>query len=167
MKRFTLLIGTLLMVASCNDEVTGLGPPSDPATETFAPSLGVNISQMTRFPEGVYVSDLIIGSGDEVVLRTDTVWVTYAGYLKDGKLIDSGTNVKFEPGSVIAGLRAGLLGMRVGGRRKLVIPSELAYGGVSRKDPSTGKILIPRQSTLVFDVDLLRLHTAPDPATTP
>jgi len=90
---------------------------------------------------------------------TDTVWVNYAGYLKDGKLFDSGTNVKFIPAQLVPGFRTGMVGMKVGGRRKIVIPSELGYGGVSRRDPVTGKITIPRQSTLIFDIDLLNLHT--------
>ncbi len=162
MKRYVFLLGALL-AAGCNDDITGLGPPSDPATETFALSLGVNISEMTKLPGGVYISDAIIGTGDEVVAATDTVWATYAGFLKDATLFDSGINVKFQTATIIRGLQIGLQGMKVGGRRKVVIPSELGYGRISREGPD-GKILIPRQSTLIFDIDLLRLHTpAPDP----
>lgn len=166
MKRSVILLASLLAAASCNNQITGLGPPSDPATETFAPSLNVNISQMTKLEGGTYIKDLVVGTGpDSVKATTDTVWVTYSGRLKDGKLFDSGTNSKFQPALLIAGFRAGLIDMRVGGKRQFVIPSSQGYGEVSRRDPSTGKISIPRQSTLVFEVELLKLHTPPPPTT--
>ena len=85
------------------------------------------------------------------------MWVTYAGYLKDGKLFDSGANAKFVPATLVTGFREGMVGMKEGGRRKIVIPSELGYGGVSLRD-ADNKIKIPRQSTLIFDIDLLKLH---------
>lgn len=149
----------LMAAIACNDEITGLEPPSNPATETFATSLNVNIAQMTKLPNGVYIQDITVGTGAEVVAKTDTVWVNYAGFLKDGKLFDSGTNTKFEPASLIKGLSSGMMGMKVGGERLVVIPSELGYGGTTKRDFS-GKILIPRQSTLVFKVTLIKLHTA-------
>lgn len=163
MKR--ILVLSALAALACNDEVTGLGPPSDPTTETFATSLGVNLSQFQQTPTGVFYRDLSIGTGAEVVAATDTVWVTYAVFLKDGKLVDSGNNSRFVPSGLIAGFRQGIVGMRVGGKRKLVVPSALAYGGESRRGQD-GKILIPRQSTLVFDVELLRLHTPSDQTAT-
>ena len=167
MKRLALLIGALLSTAACNHEVTGLGPPSDPATETFAASLGVNIAQMTRLPNGVYIQDIIVGTGDSVTSRTDTVRVTYSGFIKTGYMFDSGTNVMFLPAVLVPGFREGMMGMRVGGRRRIVIPSALGYGPTSIKDPS-GKIEIPRQSTLIFNVELLRVHNAePTTTTTP
>lgn len=166
MKRYALLLAALVASASCNDDVTGLEPPSNPATETFAASLGVNIATMTRTPEGVYYADIVVGTGPEVKANTDSLFVTYSGYLKDGSLFDSGTNVKFTLGNVIPGFRTGLLGMKEGGRRKLVIPSELGYGSQSQRDPATGKITIPRQSTLVFDVQALRVHNPADTTST-
>ena len=150
----------LMAAVACNNEITGLEPPSNPATETFAASLNVNIAQMTRLPTGTYIQDLTLGTGDLVVARTDTIWVSYEGYLKDGKLFDSGTNAKFVRLSLVPGFADGVVGMKVGGQRLLVIPSEQAYGPRIQPDPVTGKTLIPRQSTLVFKVTLLKLHTA-------
>jgi FKBP-type peptidyl-prolyl cis-trans isomerase FkpA len=164
----TRCAGALMFAAAliaCNDDVAGLGPPSDPATEVFAPSLNVDIPSMTKLPVGVYVRDDVVGTGAEVVAASDTIWVDYAGYLKDGTLFDSGTNTKMIRGSgIVVGFNEGVVGMKVGGTRKIVIPSELGYGGVSKKDPATGKITIPRQSTIIFDVTLLKVNT---PTTTP
>ena len=161
MKRLTILLA-LALVSSCNNEITGLGPPSDPATETFDPSLGVTISQMTRLDSGVYIRDLVLGSGDSVTARTDTVWMTYTGFLKNGEEFDSGVNTRFLPAAIVPGLAQGLIGMKIGGRRLIVIPSALAYGEESVTRPGTVDPLIPRQSTLVFRIELLRLHTPPE-----
>ncbi len=165
MKRYGLLLAVLIATASCNNEVTGLEPPSNPATETFAPSLGVDLTAFSKTSDGVYYKDAVVGTGTEVVTTTDSLRVTYSGYLKDGTLFDSGTNAKFVPAGVVPGFRSGLLGMKEGGRRKLVIPSELGYGSQSVRDPATGKITIPRQSTLVFDVQLLKAYNPTTPAT--
>ena len=156
MKRMLTLVAALAVIG-CNDEITGLGPPSDPATETYAPALNVDISAMSKLPSGVYIRDILTGTGDSVTSRSDTVWVTYTGFLVNGTEFDSGVNSRFNPAGVVTGFRDGLMGMRVGGRRTIVIPSELGYGGTSVKD-ADGKILIPRQSTLVFQVELLRVH---------
>ena len=159
------LVASLLGASACNGDITGLEPPSNPATETFAPSLGVDISAMTRTPEGVYYLDEVVGAGDDsVVAETDSMRVTYALYLKDGRLVESGTNVRFMPASLIEGFRIGVTGMKPGGRRKLVIPSELGYGRFTQYEFEDGQvkaIKIPRQSTLIFDVDL---HAVFNPA---
>ena len=157
MKRYVFLLATLLASASCNHDVTGLGPPSDPSQDTFAPALGVDIAQMSKTPDGVYYDDIIVGTGPDVTDKTLSVNVTYAGYLKDGKLFDSGTNVALDLNIVVPGFRIGMQGMKEGGKRKLVIPSALGYGGSSVRDPVTGAIKIPRQSTLIFDVEVLKV----------
>lgn len=161
------LLASLLAAASCNNEVTGLEPPSDPSTETFAASLAVDLSQMTRLDNGVYYRDLVVGTGAEVADSVESLNVTFAAFLKDGTLIASGTNESFVPALLITGLRSALFGMKVGGRRKVVIPSELGYAGHSQRGPD-GKILIPRQSTLIYDVELLNVvKTPPPPPPTP
>jgi FKBP-type peptidyl-prolyl cis-trans isomerase FkpA len=164
MKPLALLSAALLALTGCNDEITGLEPPSDPATETFAASLGVDISAMSRTPEGVYFLDQAEGTGAEITSKTDSVFVTYAGYLKDGKLFDSGTNVRFVLGQLLPGFRSGLTGMKQGGKRKLVIPSELGYGRTTIRNPD-GSTKIPRQSTLVFDVEVIAVHNPSTPST--
>jgi len=106
-------------------------------------------------PKVLIVQDLIVGTGAEAK-SGDSVTVQYVGVLfANGKEFDSswkaGEPFTFDLGSggVIAGWDQGVEGMKVGGRRRLIIPSDLAYG--SAGSPPT----IPANAALVFDVDLV------------
>jgi FKBP-type peptidyl-prolyl cis-trans isomerase len=97
--------------------------------------------------------DLVVGTGDEAVAGK-TVEVDYTGWLLDGKQFDSSRGrgpfaFALGGGQVIKGWDQGVAGMKVGGRRKLTIPPELAYG--MRGFPG----VIPPQATLIFEVVLL------------
>jgi len=100
--------------------------------------------------------DLVVGKGAEAKAG-DTVTVHYVGTLPDGKEFDSskkhGQPFTFElgAGKVIKGWDQGVAGMKVGGKRKLVIPPSLGYG--ARGFPP----VIPPNSTLNFDVELLEV----------
>ena len=69
MKRL-LLLRLRLPVVACTGEIAGLGPASDPANETFASSLGVNLAAMTKTPDGLYYRDLTVGNGPVLVATT-------------------------------------------------------------------------------------------------
>jgi FKBP-type peptidyl-prolyl cis-trans isomerase len=104
------------------------------------------------------VEDLVVGTGRPA--RTgDTASVHYEGWLEDGKRFDSslerGQQLVFRLGArqVIKGWEQGIKGMKVGGKRRLVIPPELAYG-----DREVGGGLIPANSILIFEVELLGLE---------
>lgn len=107
-------------------------------------------------PAGLVVKDLTAGTG-AAVKSGDTITVHYVGTLMDGTEFDSsrkrGQPFTFDvgKGQVIKGWDAGLVGMKVGGRRKLIIPSDLAYG-----DRGAGGT-IPPKSTLLFDIELLSI----------
>jgi FKBP-type peptidyl-prolyl cis-trans isomerase len=101
---------------------------------------------------GLQIEDLVTGTGTQAA-RGDEVSVDYTGKLEDGTVFDSsqGRGVfKFVLGEkkVIQGWEQGLIGMRIGGKRKLVIPPSLAYG--SRGAPPR----IPANATLTFEVEL-------------
>lgn len=104
--------------------------------------------------EKVKIKDLVVGTGDEAVLHTQ-VKVHYTGWLMDGKKFDSskdrGDPFYFYLGNreVIPGWETGVEGMKVGGKRELIIPPELAYG--ERGAPGA----IPPNATLKFEVELL------------
>ena len=97
--------------------------------------------------------DVVVGDGTEVV-ATSTVTAHYVGYgAMSGKKFDaswtSGSPVEFPLANVITGWQEGLLGMKVGGRRVLVIPGSMGYGAA----PPQGSGIMPNES-LVFVVDL-------------
>jgi FKBP-type peptidyl-prolyl cis-trans isomerase FkpA len=154
---FVLAIGA---AAGCKTDVLGAGTPSDPVTESFDPSLAVDISSSARTESGVYYRDVRVGTGDEAA-AADQVTITYAGYLKDGTLFDSrSTPTQLSLAATVQGFRDGVVGMRAGGVRKLVIPSALAYNWRGNPDANPR---IPRNATLVFDVELF---VVTKPATT-
>lgn len=106
-------------------------------------------------PKVLIVQDLIVGTGTEAK-SGDSVTVQYVGVLfANGKEFDSswkaGKPFTFDLGSggVIAGWDQGVEGMKVGGRRRLIIPAELGYGAAG--SPPT----IPANAALIFDVDLV------------
>ena len=114
-----------------------------------------NVNQVTNMTNVLGVVDLMIGSGEEAKTG-ETLTVHYVGTLVDGKKFDSSYD-RGEPfsftlgaGQVIRGWDEGMLGMKVGGKRKLVIPPDFGYGA---RDVGNG--LIPANSTLVFEVELL------------
>jgi FKBP-type peptidyl-prolyl cis-trans isomerase len=113
-----------------------------------------SVQDNTQLPStGVQKEDIIVGTG-AVAAPGDKVTVHYVGTLTDGKVFDSsrdrGAPFSFNlgTGQVIRGWDEGVAGMRVGGTRKLVIAPDYGYG-----DRAIGPI--PRNSTLVFEVELL------------
>jgi FKBP-type peptidyl-prolyl cis-trans isomerase FkpA len=159
-----LFFMSLAATISCNGDVTGLEPPSDPATETFAASLGVNIDSMTKNEAGVWYLDITVGTGPADTATTDSVTINYVGRIKDGSQFDANNAVTFRPIDLVVGMRTGLYGMKEGGKRKIVIPSALGYGPNAIRDTS-GAIKIPRQSTLIFDIDLTKVYNKVDTTT--
>jgi FKBP-type peptidyl-prolyl cis-trans isomerase len=105
-------------------------------------------------PSGLKYIDQEVGTGD-VAVAGKTASVHYTGWLENGKKFDSSVD-RGQPfsfplgaGRVIKGWDEGVQGMKVGGKRKLTIPSDLGYG--SR---GAGGV-IPANATLIFDVELL------------
>ncbi|MCW7463631.1 MULTISPECIES: FKBP-type peptidyl-prolyl cis-trans isomerase [Leptospira] len=102
------------------------------------------------------IIDIVIGKGDEA-FSGSYVTVHYVGKLQNGTKFDSSRdrNRPFEfnlgAGEVVKGWDKGIKGMRVGGKRKLIIPPELGYGS-----KRVGNI--PPDSTLIFEVELLKIY---------
>src|SRR5581483_1169181 len=102
------------------------------------------------------ITDIVVGNGAEAKTGQQ-VSVHYTGWLTNGKKFDSSKDrgqpftIPLGAGRVIKGWDQGIPGMKVGGKRKLVIPPQLAYGDRGFSS------LIPPNSTLVFEVELLKV----------
>jgi FKBP-type peptidyl-prolyl cis-trans isomerase FkpA len=159
-----------LALAACSDDPTS--PPPIPIEETeFADELGIDLDQMTRLESGVYIQDIVVGEG-LAPAEGDSVWVHYKLWLPDGFLVEDSreggneepVRLLFRPlplGPLIPGWVEGVKGMREGGTRKLVIPSELGYGEYGVRD-SRGNFVIPPNANLVFEVELVQVKQPTD-----
>jgi FKBP-type peptidyl-prolyl cis-trans isomerase FkpA len=142
--------------------VSGGGPSPSPGSQAC---LDLQGNTPLRFPDGLQVVDLTVGSGPTVG-PTDTVQIKYVGYLKsDCSIFDSTQKEGGQPfkvalgkGNVIKGWDEGVPGMKVGGTRKLIIPAALGYG--AQGSPPA----IPPNATLVFDLDLVSSGPTPSPS---
>lgn len=124
--------------------------PAEPVKDSAIAKLG---PKAVTTKTGLKYEDLKVGDGAEAK-EGKHVTVNYTGWLTDGTQFDSSVGkAPFEldlPGGVIPGWNQGIPGMKVGGKRKLVIPSDLGYG-----DMGSGPI--PGGATLVFEVELLKV----------
>ena len=121
--------------------------------QTLAPSATITESKM----EELKIEEMVVGTGDEAV-NGKKVTVNYSGTLINGTKFDSsydrGVPFSFSlgAGEVIAGWDQGVTGMKVGGKRKLTIPSSLGYGATGAGE------VIPPNATLIFEVELLKVE---------
>lgn len=120
----------------------------------------------------VQAQDVTVGTGAQATPGTE-VSVLYVGKLPDGTIFDSSAAhnnepLKFTLGAqgLIPGFQIGVNGMKVGGERLMAIPPALGYGSQDVKDPS-GKVVIPANSTIIFDVKLVSVGTPAPAATAP
>ena len=120
-------------------------------TTVFIPAFGIDIktSGWVKTPTGLYYRTLVSGSDTaRVAANGQQVSVNYVGYLVNGQSFDGGVyTFVLGTGNAIAGWHQGIVGMRVGEVRRLLIPASLGYG-------ATGAGPIPPNATLVFDVQV-------------
>lgn len=145
------------------------GQPSQTATTTEAEAsstgalvLPVNQNTMNEsesaaqpLPTELTANDVVVGTGTEAKAG-DTVTVTYIGALPDGTVFDASKNhgdgtfsFTLGAGQVIQGWDLGVAGMKVGGKRQLVIPPDMGYGAQGAGGA------IPPNATLLFEIELL------------
>ena len=154
------IAATCLLLTACQE-----APPATPATSgdpaqlTYAPALNVKLDPAELRPSGLYVHDLVVGTGP-VADSMSTAEVHYTGWLADGTKFDSSRdrNETFRftvgIGQVIGGWDEGVRGMKVGGKRQLIVPPKMGYGDIG-SPPA-----IPRMATLVFEVELIGVPPA-------
>jgi FKBP-type peptidyl-prolyl cis-trans isomerase len=150
--RSPLLLAGAALLCACLTVDTPLPEdhPSNPASESYAASTGVDISKMTKLPNGVYYLDVTGGDGPPLSEKR-LVLLTYAAMLPNGFVfLRAETQQQIDLRSVLSGFADGVVGMKAGGSRKIVVPSPLAYG------PSGAPPLgVPSNSTVVYDVSLI------------
>lgn len=120
----------------------------------LAPALGIPEDSLHFVGRGVYVRDVQVGNGQPID-STSEISLHFVGMFTNGKIFTATQAKPFRftmgTGQVIEGWEDGLRGMRVGGRRQLVIPPFLGYGGEAYGE-------IPADATLVFDITLVERH---------
>jgi FKBP-type peptidyl-prolyl cis-trans isomerase len=146
----------LLTLLACRKGDSSAQVAGSPETVTYAKELDVHLDQMTKRPSGLYVLDVKEGTGP-AISAGQVAQVHYTGWLVNGKQFDSsvgGSPYEFAVGQrqVIDGWDEGVAGMKVGGKRRLVIPPELGYGAPGYPG------VIPPGATLVFVVELVGIR---------
>jgi FKBP-type peptidyl-prolyl cis-trans isomerase len=145
---------TGLALLSCCLLMVGCSGAKETNTSTTG---GSGITKPPAAKEHVKITDTVLGKGDRAAAKGDILYVLYKGTLKNGTMFETNMGPDKDVlafvignGDVIAGWEEGFLGMKVGGKRKLHIPSSLAYG-------PNGNEKIPANADLDFDVELLGL----------
>jgi FKBP-type peptidyl-prolyl cis-trans isomerase len=136
--------------------LSACGGDDEPKAGAAGAGFEIDSTALTKTASGLQYQDVVIGTGQRAASGQVAV-VHYTGWLTDGTKFDSSRD-RGQPfsfpiggGQVIAGWDEGVAGMKVGGRRKLVIPPDLGYG------PAGSPPVIPAAATLVFDVELLEV----------
>jgi len=134
-------------------------PQTPPATPTATPPTTPpdGVLKHTETDSGLIIDDLKFGEG-AVAQPHQTVVINYRGTLADGTEFDSsyknGQPATFPLDNLIKGWQEGIPGMKVGSKRRLIVPPELGYGKREIKGPN-GQVLIPANSMLIFEIELV------------
>ena len=168
MKKTILGLGILVCLVSgclksnnnngvCNiTESTVVAPASE--VDSVQKYLTQNSIAATQHSSGFFYRINTQGTGQAIVNLCSTVEVRYTGKLVNGSVFDStgGGTAIFKLGALIKGWQKGLPLISKGGKITLYIPPTLGYGDTDVKD-NTGNIVIPKNSILIFDIELLNI----------
>lgn len=132
--------------------------PAQQESADVATNLTASATMPTEDTTQLQIIDEVVGTG-AVAATGDSVTVQYVGSLTNGAVFDASANhgttgftFNLGAGQVIKGWDEGIVGMKEGGKRKLVIPAALAYGSQAVGD------IIPANSTLIFEVELVKVQ---------
>jgi FKBP-type peptidyl-prolyl cis-trans isomerase FkpA len=128
-------------------------PPSE--LEALATFLDTNNLEATQDPAGYFYNIVTPGTGTDSLGLCSVVRIKYRGTFTNGVEFDKQTEaVDFVLGRFIEGWKKGMQKIKKGGKMKLYVPPSLGYGSQDLKD-DTGKVIIPRNSILLFDIELI------------
>ncbi len=152
--------------SSVANESPGLAPSPTPSPGADDFNAGAGLAVVT-YPDGLQIIDLTVGTG-QVARTGENATLQYTGWFTSGAVFDTSRQTGRTPitvtlgqGQVIAGWDEGIPGMKVGGKRKLIIPFALAYGVAGQTDPNTGAVIIPPSANLIFEVELTNVAPGP------
>ncbi len=152
------ILAITAVLVSCADE--GNEVPLD----TSGPP-PIDVEGVTT-PSGLQIFDVIIGDGEEV-RPGDAAAIHFAGWLESGVRFDTSLEDEGEPfpfvlglGQVVAGWDEGIVGMKPGGVRRLIVPPELGYGAQGSDD-------VPPNAVLTYDIELVAFGRATGGTSTP
>jgi FKBP-type peptidyl-prolyl cis-trans isomerase FkpA len=156
MRTILVVLAAALVAAGCSSPTAIDMRWAVPENIEYDAALNIDLDQMQRTASGLYIQDVEVGTGARAEVGR-MVYVAYRGWLPDATLFDSrdrteALGFRLGIGLVIRGWDEGLVGMQVGGKRRLVIRPELAYG---TKPPAGSGI--PPMSTLIFEVEMLNV----------
>ena len=146
------MVSALALSSACLSGES-IAPERSIEETTFASALGVNLAASTKTPNGAYYRDIVVGTG-AVVASGQNISIRYTGWLSNGVQFDTNLSnanpltFKVGAGEVIDGFDEGLVGVRVGGRRQIIVPPSLGYGPYPYGP-------VPGNSVLVFNVEVV------------
>ena len=150
-------VAAIALMAACDLSTDpNLPDPIDPAKDSYATALGVDIATMTKLANGVYIKDKTVGQGGAAAAN-DSVQINYTGWLPNGTQFDTSKQPSRKPlefvvgkGVYIPAFETAVVGMQPGGVRLIVIPTALAYSTLGK--PEAG---IPPNTNLVFQLEFI------------
>ena len=149
------LLVPCILLTGCIDSLTEVSSNCEPVRSEVAEVRGDTIVTTS----GLRYIEIEPGA----VLTADNceqMAVQFAAFFPDGTRwggTEQGEVLTFTLGltDLIAGFEQGVLGMQLNGRRRLIVPPELGYGSEGLRNPQTGEVLVPPNSTLIYDVELV------------
>ncbi len=154
-----IILGIIVLIA--------LGAGGYYIYKNYSPAAPV---EETAQQDTVQIQEVTAGTGAEATPGS-IVSVLYIGRLEDGTVFDSSEAYGNEPltfvlgaPGLIPGFQIGINGMKVGGERAIAVPASLAYGAEEVKD-ATGKVVVPANSNLIFNIGLVNVQASTSTAT--
>ena len=156
LRSFPAIVALAVLSACDLSTAPDVPDPIDPANDSYASSLGVDIATMTKLSSGVYVKDKVVGTGTPAVAN-DSVQINYTGWTPNGFQFDTSKLPSRKPlefvigkGVYIPAFEAAVVGMQPGGTRQIIIPTALAYGPVGNANAG-----IPPNTNLIFQIEYI------------
>ena len=156
LRSFPAIVGLAVLSACDLSTSPDVPDPIDPANDSYATSLGIDISTMTKQANGVYFKDKVEGTGTAAAAN-DSVQINYTGWTPNGFQFDTSKLPSRKPLEFVIGrnvyitaFESAVIGMKPGGTRLIIIPTALAYGPLGNANAG-----IPPNTNLIFQIEYI------------